>query len=37
MPNSENVIMALSLELCGTFCIHIDIDKMYPTRLSNDI
>ena len=20
-----------------TFCIHIDIDKMYPMRLSNDI
>ena len=33
--------MALSLELNGilwwNFCIHIDIDKMYPMRLSNDI
>ena len=32
--------MALSLELSDIvmkFCIHIDIDKMYPMRLSNDI
>ena len=30
--------MALSLEwnIVMKFCIHIDIDKMYPMRLSND-
>ena len=38
----KNVMMALSLGLAEwnivmKFCMHTDIDKMYPMRLSNDI
>ena len=36
----KKVIMPLSRtewNIVKEFCIHIDIDKMYPMRLSNDI